>query len=69
MQSVAALFAQHVRRDGLRFAEADADGDNVLTFDEFLSMHGSIKHHIAKAQAACSCVEDGADHAALPWPH
>ena len=38
MQSVAALFAQHVRRDGLRFAEADADGDNVLTFDEFLSM-------------------------------
>ena len=30
MQSVAALFAQHVRRDGLRFAEADADGDNVL---------------------------------------
>ena len=32
MQSVAALFAQHVRRDGLRFAEADADGDNVLTF-------------------------------------
>ena len=31
-------FSQQVQRDALRFAEADIDGNNVLDWDEFLSM-------------------------------
>lgn len=38
MQSVSANFAQRVQRDALRFAEADLNGDNKLTWDEFLAM-------------------------------
>ena len=38
MQSVVSSFTQSVQRDALRFAEADANGDNELTFDEFLDM-------------------------------
>jgi len=34
----AGRFAQKAKRDALRFAEADKDGDNALDWDEFLAM-------------------------------
>ena len=36
MQSVSAGFTQRVARDALRFAEADVNGDNKLSQEEFV---------------------------------
>ena len=41
MKSVTAKFTAQAQKDAMKFAEADLNGDNALTFEEFVQLHSA----------------------------